>query len=125
MNPTPGRVDATVLTTELQPSSPPPLSPVVALQERVAAHFGFTREQLLSRDRSRSVSWARGLACLLARNELGMSFPELGRAFARDQSSVNYAIRATYRRLQRPQCRALYRAYLELRRRDAPCCPPG
>lgn len=110
------------------------LLPVVALQNRVAAYFGLTRAELLGPTRgSRTVSWARGLACYLTREELGLSYPELGRAFNRDQSTINYAVRATRRRLQRhagvtaapAQVRALQRAYHELKRRDESCGPPG
>lgn len=47
----------------------------------VCAHYGVTPDELMARDRHKSVVEARQIAIWLCRRRLRMSFPELGRAF--------------------------------------------
>ncbi|HEU4544387.1 MAG TPA: helix-turn-helix domain-containing protein [Jiangellaceae bacterium] len=62
--------------------------------DRVAAHYGITRDELLSRDRHKSIAEARQVAMWLCRELLGMSYPELGRAFGnRDHTTCIAGVR--------------------------------
>lgn len=55
--------------------------------EIVSQHFGIGRAQLLARHKHKTVACARAIAMRLARDE-GYSFPELGRFFNRDHTTV-------------------------------------
>jgi chromosomal replication initiator protein len=72
---------------------PPPTS-VEDIQRVVCGHFRLTSSDLLSKDRHRSVAFARQVAMYLCRQRLKCSFPELGRAFGnRDHTTVMSAVR--------------------------------
>lgn len=66
----------------------------------VASHFGLEACDIFSVRRSRSVADARMVAIYFARTLLGRSYPELGRAFARDHSTVMHAVQKVEERLQ-------------------------
>ena len=55
--------------------------------------FGVTVRDVLGGDRSRKVVRPRQVAMYVARKRTGMSFPQLGEAFGRDHSTVQYAVR--------------------------------
>ena len=60
----------------------------------VATWFDLSQEELLSASRKQSLVFARHVAMFLCRKHLGLSFPELGRAFGgRDHSTVLYGCR--------------------------------
>jgi len=81
------------------------MGPVTALQQSVATHYGYTLEELLGPRRNRTLAKARHVAMLLARQQ-GLSYPELGRAFRRDHSTVISGVRSVRRRLlAEPQLR--------------------
>jgi chromosomal replication initiation ATPase DnaA len=61
--------------------------------DRVAPIFGVTRDELLSKDRSRLTMHARTVAIWLARTAYGLSYPELGRAFGMHETSCMDACR--------------------------------
>ncbi len=62
--------------------------------QSVAAYFDLRPAQLLGKGRQRQVSRARQLTMYLARLHLGMSLPELGRAFGgRDHTTVLSSVR--------------------------------
>lgn len=62
--------------------------------DTVCAQFGLTTEELLSAGRKQGLVFARQVAMFLCRKHLGLSFPELGRAFGgRDHSTVLYSCR--------------------------------
>lgn len=67
---------------------------VADIQKAVCSHFRVTGSELLSKDRHKSVAFARQVAMYLCRQRLKSSFPELGRAFGnRDHTTVMSAVR--------------------------------
>lgn len=69
-------------------------STVEDIQRAVCNHFSFSNAELLSKDRHKSVAFARQVAMYLCRQRLKCSFPELGRAFGnRDHTTVMSACR--------------------------------
>lgn len=66
---------------------------VVALVEIVAGYYGVTSGEVLGRGRSQSVADARSVAMWLTRETYKMSYPEIGRAFGRDHTTVMHACR--------------------------------
>ncbi|HEX2878581.1 MAG TPA: chromosomal replication initiator protein DnaA [Polyangiaceae bacterium] len=64
------------------------------IQRAVCSHFRLSNADLLSKDRHKSVAFARQVAMYLCRQRLKCSFPELGRAFGnRDHTTVMSAVR--------------------------------
>jgi chromosomal replication initiator protein len=64
------------------------------IQRAVCGHFRLSSGELLSKDRHKSVAFARQVAMYLCRQRLKCSFPELGRAFGnRDHTTVMSAVR--------------------------------
>lgn len=64
------------------------------IQKAVCSHFRLTSADLMSKDRHKSVAFARQVAMYLCRQRLKSSFPELGRAFGnRDHTTVMSAVR--------------------------------
>jgi len=67
---------------------------VADIQRAVCSHFRLSSNELLSKDRHKSVAFARQVAMYLCRQRLKCSFPELGRAFGnRDHTTVMSAVR--------------------------------
>lgn len=65
----------------------------------VAKRFGFEADDLVGRSRTGGLVRARHLAMAVARSTLGRSYPELGRAFGRDHTSVVTAVQGVARRV--------------------------
>jgi chromosomal replication initiator protein len=64
------------------------------IQRAVCSHFRLSNAELTSKDRHKSVAFARQVAMYLCRQRLRCSFPELGRAFGnRDHTTVISAVR--------------------------------
>jgi chromosomal replication initiator protein len=64
------------------------------IQRAVCSHFRLSNSELLSKDRHKSVAFARQVAMYVCRQRLKSSFPELGRAFGnRDHTTVMSAVR--------------------------------
>jgi chromosomal replication initiator protein len=64
------------------------------IQRIVCHHFKLRSADLLSKDRHKSVAFARHVAMYLCKQRLKCSFPELGRAFGnRDHTTVMSAVR--------------------------------
>jgi chromosomal replication initiator protein len=64
------------------------------IQRVVCHHFKLRSADLLSKDRHKSVAFARHVAMYLCKQRLKCSFPELGRAFGnRDHTTVMSAVR--------------------------------
>ena len=62
--------------------------------DAVCEHFGLAPEDILSAGRRHELVFARQVAMYLCRRHLGVSFPELGRAFGgRDHSTALYSCR--------------------------------
>ena len=66
-------------------------TPALILSE-VARFYSINENKILSKDKSKAVSDARSIAMYLTRDLTGLSFPEIGRAFSRDHSTVMYAV---------------------------------
>jgi chromosomal replication initiator protein len=72
----------------------PDVVSVEDIQRAVCSHFRLSNAELLSKDRHKSVAFARQVAMYLCRQRLKCSFPELGRAFGnRDHTTVMSAVR--------------------------------
>ncbi len=72
----------------------PEVMSVEDIQKAVCGHFRLSNSELLSKDRHKSVAFARQVAMYLCRQRLKCSFPELGRAFGnRDHTTVMSAVR--------------------------------
>lgn len=64
------------------------------IQRAVCHHFKLTERELCSKDRHKSIAFARHVAMYLCKQRLKSSFPELGRAFGnRDHTTVMSAVR--------------------------------
>jgi chromosomal replication initiator protein len=64
------------------------------IQRIVCHHFKLRTSDLLSKDRHKSIAFARHVAMYLCKQRLKCSFPELGRAFGnRDHTTVMSAVR--------------------------------
>ena len=64
------------------------------IQRAVCSHFRLSSAELLSKDRHKTIAFARQVAMYLCRQRLKCSFPELGRAFGnRDHTTVMSAVR--------------------------------
>lgn len=82
-----GALDAEAVRQALDLPEDKPVERIVA---RVAAGFGVSPAELLGPSRQRRVLLPRQVAMLLAR-ESGLSLPQVGRAFARDHTTVLHA----------------------------------
>ncbi|HVU00610.1 MAG TPA: chromosomal replication initiator protein DnaA [Polyangiaceae bacterium] len=85
------------------------------IQRAVCSHFRLSNSELLSKDRHKSVAFARHVAMYLCRQRLGSSFPELGRAFGnRDHTTVMSAVRRVEQlRAKDPQVNAHLEAIVQ------------
>lgn len=70
-----------------------PNYPVEVIVARVAVELGVTAEDVFSRAKSKTIARARAAAMREARAKYGFSYPELGRFFGRDHTSVMYALK--------------------------------
>lgn len=89
-------IDEALIREEIALVAPPSqrLVCVSDIQRAVCNHFRVTNADLLSKDRHKSVAFARQVAMYLCRQRLKSSFPELGRAFGnRDHTTVMSAVR--------------------------------
>jgi chromosomal replication initiator protein len=104
------QIDEEFALQELSLVSPrrPELMSVEDIQRAVCTHFRLSNSDLLSKDRHKSVAFARQVAMYLCRQRLKCSFPELGRAFGnRDHTTVMSAVRRVEALRQRdPQVNA-------------------
>jgi len=67
---------------------------VADIQRAVCGHFRLSNAELLSKDRHKSVAFARQVAIYFCRQRLKCSYPELGRAFGnRDHTTAMNAVR--------------------------------
>jgi chromosomal replication initiator protein len=58
----------------------------------VADFYGTTVTKLLEHDQHRALTRPRQVAMALCRGMLGMSYPQIGKAFDRDHTTVLYAV---------------------------------
>ena len=92
-----GRVaDLAFAKAEITASAPPRAETIGVedIQRAVCHHFHLRSADLVSKDRHKSVAFARHVAMYLCKQRLKCSFPELGRAFGnRDHTTVMSAVR--------------------------------
>jgi chromosomal replication initiator protein len=89
-------IDLEFVRAEMAIVSPrhPDMMSVEDIQKAVCMHFRLSNSELLSKDRHKSVAFARQVAMYVCRQRLKSSFPELGRAFGnRDHTTVMSAVR--------------------------------
>jgi chromosomal replication initiator protein len=83
------------------------LMSVEDIQRAVCHHFHLRSSDLLSKDRHKTTAFARHVAMYLCKQRLHVSFPELGRAFGKDHTTVMSAVRKVESLRERdPQVRA-------------------
>lgn len=64
-----------------------------AICQEVAEHYGFSSaDDILVKDRHKSVCEARHVAVWLARRKYGLSYPELGREFGLDHTTCRNSV---------------------------------
>ncbi len=73
----------------LPPETPPPSADLII--QRVAEHYHIRPNDIRSSRRPANISHPRQLAMYLCRTVARLSFPEIARAFERDNSTVQYA----------------------------------
>lgn len=89
-------VDLAFARAEITATSPPRAQTlsVEEIQRAVCHHFHLRSTDLTSKDRHKSVAFARHVAMYLCKQRLKCSFPEIGRAFGnRDHTTVMSAVR--------------------------------
>ncbi len=89
-------IDTEFARTEIAATSAgrPSEASVEDIQRIVCHHFKLRSNDLLSKDRHKSIAFARHVAMYLCKQRLKCSFPELGRAFGnRDHTTVMSAVR--------------------------------
>jgi chromosomal replication initiator protein len=80
----------------------------------VAHHYGVKVADLKGRDNRRSVAFPRHVAIYLIREILGLSFPEIGKLFAKHHSTVMYSVETiTEERRTNPSLDATLTTFLE------------
>lgn len=103
-------VDLAFAKAEISASMPMRLERVSVedIQRAVCHHFHLKSIDLTSKDRHKSIAFARHVAMYLCKQRLKCSFPEIGRAFGnRDHTTVMSAVRKIQElRAQDPELRA-------------------
>jgi chromosomal replication initiator protein len=102
-------VDMEFARTELAQVQPArtKLASVEDISRAVCHHFHLRSSDLLSKDRHKTTALARHVAMYLCKQRLSVSFPELGRAFGKDHTTVMSAVRKVESlRARDPQLRA-------------------
>jgi chromosomal replication initiator protein len=80
----------------------------------VAHHYGVKVADLKGRDNRRSVAFPRQVAIYLVREILGLSYPEIGKLFAKHHSTVMYSVETiTEERRSNPSLDATLTTFLE------------
>jgi chromosomal replication initiator protein len=70
------------------------------IQRSVCDYFGLRLSELKSKRRTRTIAFPRMLAMYICRDRLGTSYPELGRGFEKDHTTVLSAVRKITRQLE-------------------------
>jgi chromosomal replication initiator protein len=103
-------IDLAFARTEVAATSTarPNEASVEDIQRVVCHHFKLRSTDLLSKDRHKSIAFARHVAMYLCKQRLKCSFPELGRAFGnRDHTTIISAVRKVeHLRTSDPEVRA-------------------
>ena len=75
--------------------APSPTDDVGRIIDIVAGRYGVSRSDVLSPDRRQQAVLARQVAMRLIREATGKSYPEIGRIFDRDHTTVMHALEVT------------------------------
>lgn len=70
------------------------IGPMRRVIHEVAQLAGVTPADITGRSRKRKFAYARQMAMLICRDYVAASYPEIGRVFNRDHSTVMYSIEA-------------------------------
>lgn len=73
----------------IPPPAPPPSAEAIIV--RVAEHYHIRPADIRGNRRPANIAWPRQIAMYLTRRVTGLSFPEIGREFEKDNSTVQYA----------------------------------
>lgn len=84
------------------------------LSAAVEAHYKLPKGSIKSTQRAKRIAIARHMASLIARTELGMSYPQIGYNLGRDHSTVLHGVRAAGKLIQQESFAADYRIILAL-----------
>jgi chromosomal replication initiator protein len=80
----------------------------------VAHHYGIKVADIKGRDNRRSIAFPRQVAIYLIREILSLSYPEIGKIFAKHHSTIIYSVEAIQKeRLSNPQLDATLTAFVE------------
>ena len=63
-----------------------------AIIQCVSRYFGISQEEILGKSRLKTFVYPRQIAMYLARSHTSLSFPDLGRVFGRDHTTVLHAV---------------------------------
>lgn len=81
------------MVTIARPQTPTPSRlQVSVIMRTVAAHYGFTFEELLLQDRRKKIAECRQVAMFLSREMTNASLTEIGDEFLRDHGAVFHAV---------------------------------
>jgi chromosomal replication initiator protein len=88
-------ISAEIADRALEDLLPQPGSeiPAQAILDETAAYFGLTREDLISKNRSRPLTTARHVAMYLLRECTGLSLIKIGELFDRDHTTVLHGVK--------------------------------
>ncbi len=89
-------LDARLSRIEARLADPPAALHVGSLRRTIdatAGEFGLAPAELVGEHQTRAVVSARQAAALVMRRVAGASLPRIGRALARDHSTISYAVR--------------------------------
>jgi chromosomal replication initiator protein len=80
----------------------------------VAHHYGIKVADIKGRDNRRSIAFPRQVAIYLIREVLSLSFPEIGKVFAKHHSTIIYSMEAIQKeRLSNPQLDSTLTTFVE------------
>tara|TARA_R100000306_G_C4302788_1_gene105982 strand:+ start:67 stop:414 length:348 start_codon:yes stop_codon:yes gene_type:complete len=67
--------------------------PLKSVRRVVQKEFNLTEKQMCGRQRNRNISWPRFIAWWISTEVTYSSFPEIGRAYNRDHTSVMHGVK--------------------------------
>jgi hypothetical protein len=73
---------------------------ITHIQAAVAAYYGIDIAAMRSSRRAREIAYPRQVAMYLAKELTPKSFPEIGRRFSKDHTTVMYAVKAVGKRIE-------------------------
>ena len=88
-------INMTFLQERMADIVPPPAPPPTAEQiiQRVAEHYSLRTTDILGTRRPANIAYPRQVAMYLTRRVTGLSFPEIGRKFNRDNATVQHGVK--------------------------------